>query len=196
MRAWAKAEHSGADGARVHERQIWGRSGDAAIDKLYASGVEQMQAAALDSALATFNGIVRRKPAFAEGWNKRATVFLLLGENEKSLRDCDEAFFRCSSRRWWRRTGAGLDSSRSDCACCRGHRVGWRGESMRERRWCALAALHVGARVLCRSDGRVARCLDDAGESIEADGRRRQSRQCSGCGHPPIARRCLPSTLS
>jgi len=74
--------------------QIWGRSGDPAIDKLYASGVEQMQASALDDALATFNEIVRRKPAFAEGWNKRATIYFLMGENEKSLRDCDEVFKR------------------------------------------------------------------------------------------------------
>jgi len=74
--------------------QIWGRSGDAAIDRLYATGVEQMQASALDDALATFNEIVRRKPAFAEGWNKRATIYFLLGENEKSLRDCDEVFKR------------------------------------------------------------------------------------------------------
>jgi tetratricopeptide (TPR) repeat protein len=74
--------------------QIWGRSGDRAIDRLYASGVEQMQASALDDALATFNEIVRRRPAFAEGWNKRATIYFLLGENEKSLRDCDEVFKR------------------------------------------------------------------------------------------------------
>lgn len=74
--------------------QIWGRSGDPKIDALFARGVEQMQAAALDDALATFNEIVRRKPAFAEGWNKRATIYFLLGENEKSLQDCDEVFKR------------------------------------------------------------------------------------------------------
>jgi tetratricopeptide (TPR) repeat protein len=74
--------------------QIWGRSGDPAIDLLYAKGLAQMQASALDDALATFSEIVRRKPAFAEGWNKRATIYFLLGENEKSLRDCDEVFKR------------------------------------------------------------------------------------------------------
>jgi len=74
--------------------QIWGRSGDPAIDTLYARGVAQMHAAALDDALATFNDIVRRKPAFAEGWNKRATIYFLRGENERSLRDCDEVFKR------------------------------------------------------------------------------------------------------
>ena len=74
--------------------QIWSRSGDASIDRLFARGIEQMQADQLTGALATFNEIVRRKPAFAEGWNKRATVYFMLGENEKSLKDCDEVLKR------------------------------------------------------------------------------------------------------
>ena len=73
---------------------IWSRSGDPAIDALFIDGVAQMQAGALDDALATFDGIVRRKPAFAEGWNKRATVLFMLGRNEESLRDCGEVFKR------------------------------------------------------------------------------------------------------
>ena len=73
---------------------IWGRSGDPAIDQLYARGVEQMQASQLAEALATFDEIVRRKPAFAEGWNKRATIYYLLGQFEKSLADCDQVFER------------------------------------------------------------------------------------------------------
>ncbi len=74
--------------------QIWSRSGDPVIDTLYARGVEQMQASALGEALAIFNQVVQRKPAFAEGWNKRATIYFLLGEHEKSLRDCEEVFKR------------------------------------------------------------------------------------------------------
>jgi tetratricopeptide (TPR) repeat protein len=74
--------------------QIWSRSGDAAIDKLFARGVEHMQGQMFEDALAVFNQIVARKPAFAEGWNKRATVYFLLGENQKSLQDCDEVLKR------------------------------------------------------------------------------------------------------
>ena len=74
--------------------QIWSRSGDEKVDALFARGVMQMQAAALGEALATFSEIIRLKPAFAEGWNKRATIYFLLGENEKSLRDCEEVFKR------------------------------------------------------------------------------------------------------
>ncbi len=74
--------------------QIWSRSGDMAIDELFARGVEQMAAAKLDDALATFDQIVRRKPGFAEGWNKRATVYYMLGRYKESLKDCDEVLKR------------------------------------------------------------------------------------------------------
>jgi tetratricopeptide (TPR) repeat protein len=74
--------------------QIWSRSGDKQIDALFARGVAQMEQQALQDALKTFTDIVQRKPEFAEGWNKRATVLFLLGENEKSLSDCNEVLRR------------------------------------------------------------------------------------------------------
>ncbi len=86
--------------------QIWSRSGDAAIDKLFARGVEQMQDAELPEALATFSAIVKRKPAFAEGWNKRATIHFLLGRNQESLKDCDEVLKR-NPKHWGALSGAG-----------------------------------------------------------------------------------------
>jgi tetratricopeptide (TPR) repeat protein len=86
--------------ARVREAaaaaiwRIWGRSGDAAVDKLYAAGLEAMASDAFGDALATFSEIIRRKPSFAEGWNKRATIYFLLGDYARSLKDCDEVFKR------------------------------------------------------------------------------------------------------
>jgi tetratricopeptide (TPR) repeat protein len=74
--------------------QLWSRSGDPAIDELYARGVAQMEAAASGDALATFDEIVRRRPAFAEGWNKRATIYFLLGRYAESLKDVDEVLQR------------------------------------------------------------------------------------------------------
>ena len=73
---------------------LWSRSGEAAIDRLMAEGVEQMQAGRFKEAAATFSEIIRRKPAFAEGWNKRATVHYLAGDYERSLADCDEVLKR------------------------------------------------------------------------------------------------------
>ena len=73
---------------------LWGRSGEEAIDSLMARGAEQMEAGRHAEALATFSEVIRRKPAFAEGWNKRATAHYLAGNLEASLADCDEVMRR------------------------------------------------------------------------------------------------------
>jgi tetratricopeptide (TPR) repeat protein len=74
--------------------QVWSRSGDAEVDRLFAIGLEQMTQGAAATAVETFSEVIRRKPDFAEGWNKRATIYFLVGEYEKSLRDCDEVIRR------------------------------------------------------------------------------------------------------
>jgi tetratricopeptide (TPR) repeat protein len=74
--------------------QVWSRSGDTDIDRLFAVGVEQLSARQGELAVKTFSEIVRRRPEFAEGWNKRATVYYLMGEYQKSLADCDEVMKR------------------------------------------------------------------------------------------------------
>ncbi|UUZ64213.1 tetratricopeptide repeat protein [Polaromonas sp. P1-6] len=74
--------------------QIWSRSGDRAIDALFLRGVEQMEARQLVEAVATFSEVIRRKPDFAEGWNRRATAYYLLGRFELSMHDCDEVLKR------------------------------------------------------------------------------------------------------
>ena len=76
---------------------LWSRSGDAAIDRQMAAGTEQMQSGRLKQAIATFGEVIRRKPGFAEGWNKRATAYYLAGEFKRSLADCDEVMKRNSS---------------------------------------------------------------------------------------------------
>ena len=53
-----------------------------------------MQAGQLKESIATFSEVIQRKPAFAEGWNKRATALFLAGELRKSLADCDEVMKR------------------------------------------------------------------------------------------------------
>jgi len=73
---------------------LWSRSGDETIDALMAKGVEEMQARQLKASIATFSEVIRLRPAFAEGWNKRATVFYLAGDFKRSLADCDEAMKR------------------------------------------------------------------------------------------------------
>lgn len=73
---------------------IWSRSGHAPTDRLFQRGLAQMSDGRLPQALATFDQVVRRRPEFAEGWNKRATVRFLLGDHDASLKDCDEVLKR------------------------------------------------------------------------------------------------------
>jgi tetratricopeptide (TPR) repeat protein len=73
---------------------IWARSGDRDVDKLYQAGVNQMNAGDLPESIATFTRIIELKPDFAEGWNKRATLYFLAGDLRKSLADCAEVMKR------------------------------------------------------------------------------------------------------
>ncbi len=86
--------------------QVWSRSGDPRVDGFFAVGVEQMNHGQAEAALDTFTEIIRLKPDFAEGWNKRATVYFFIGEYEKSLRDCDEVIKR-NPQHWGALSGYG-----------------------------------------------------------------------------------------
>jgi tetratricopeptide (TPR) repeat protein len=74
--------------------QVWGRSGDTEADELLQVGIEEMNRGDGPAAVETFTKAIQRKPDFAEAWNKRATVYFLMGEHEKSLKDCDEVMKR------------------------------------------------------------------------------------------------------
>jgi tetratricopeptide (TPR) repeat protein len=74
--------------------RIWARSGNPEVDRLYQQGVAQMEAGDLRKSIVTFTRIIEQKPDFAEGWNKRATLYFLVGELRKSLADCDEVMKR------------------------------------------------------------------------------------------------------
>jgi tetratricopeptide (TPR) repeat protein len=86
--------------------QVWSRSGDPKVDGLFAVGVEQMNHGQAQAAIGTFTEIIKLKPDFAEGWNKRATVYFLMGEYDKSLRDCDEVIKR-NPQHWGALSGYG-----------------------------------------------------------------------------------------
>jgi tetratricopeptide (TPR) repeat protein len=73
---------------------IWHRSGNPAIDALLQIGIEQMEQGRHSDAAATFGEVIKQAPDFAEGWNKRATVYYLMGEYDRSLADCEEVVRR------------------------------------------------------------------------------------------------------
>lgn len=87
--------------------RLWGRSGDAAIDRLMARGVDEMQSGRYPRAAATFSEVIRQRPDFAEGWNKRATVHFLAGDYRASLADCAEVMQR-NPRHFGALSGYGL----------------------------------------------------------------------------------------
>ncbi len=73
---------------------VWSRSGDPEIDRQFADGLAQMQAGSMQAGAAIFSRIIEARPEFAEGWNKRATIYFLMGEHERSLADCHEVLKR------------------------------------------------------------------------------------------------------
>jgi tetratricopeptide (TPR) repeat protein len=108
---WIANRGSMADAPLLHERLrdesafvrgfaeqglwlLWTRSGDAGIDALMAKATEEMQAGRYGEAITLLNDIVEKKPDFAEGWNRRATVHYLAGDMRKSIADCDEVLKR------------------------------------------------------------------------------------------------------
>ena len=70
--------------------QLWGKSGDAAVDKLYQEGVDKMRDGDTAGAIKVFSAIIAKRPAFAEAWNKRATIYYMAGDYEMSMQDCEK----------------------------------------------------------------------------------------------------------
>jgi tetratricopeptide (TPR) repeat protein len=73
---------------------IWQRSGKPEIDALLQQGIALMGERRFGEAVDVFTEVIRRDPDFAEGWNKRATVYYLMGEYDRSLADCAEVIRR------------------------------------------------------------------------------------------------------
>ena len=86
---------------------LWTQSGSDTVDLLMERGLTAMQKREFDMALTMFNSIVEIKPDFAEGWNKRATLFYLMGRHEESLKDIDRVV-KLEPRHFGALSGAGL----------------------------------------------------------------------------------------
>jgi|SRR3954469_9499699 tetratricopeptide (TPR) repeat protein len=69
--------------------EIWSMTGDARLDKLMIASSEAMERGDYPAALNDVDQILKAKPDFAEGWNKRATVYFLMGNYEKAIADID-----------------------------------------------------------------------------------------------------------
>jgi len=70
--------------------QMWHRSGDSRLDDVLRQGIEAMERQDLPAADAAFTRLIGEAPAFAEGWNKRATVRYMAEDYAASIADCRE----------------------------------------------------------------------------------------------------------
>lgn len=93
----ARLRDADEDVREIAERAIWviwSKSGDPETDALFLKGIAQMNAGELEAGIATFSRVIELAPEFAEGWNKRATLYFLVGDLERSLKDCAEVLKR------------------------------------------------------------------------------------------------------
>lgn len=67
--------------------QVWTLSGSDTVDVLMSRGNQAMAARQYDAALKLFNSVIELDPEFAEGWNKRATLYYLMGRYNDSVVD-------------------------------------------------------------------------------------------------------------
>src|SRR5262245_2837884 len=98
-----------ARAARAEARlwEMWCRSGVPEVDTLLRRAVEAMERQDWAEAETCCDSMIDRAAAFAEGWNKRATVRYLAGNYEGSVDDCRETLAR-NPRHFGALSGQGL----------------------------------------------------------------------------------------
>jgi len=87
--------------------EMWHRSGSREIDALMREGITAMERRDLTGAEAIFTRMIAQAAAFAEGWNKRATVRYIAKDYEGSIADCEETLKR-NRHHFGALSGAGL----------------------------------------------------------------------------------------
>jgi tetratricopeptide (TPR) repeat protein len=82
---------SAAEAAGVEERiwSLWLESGQSDVEESLERGMLAMGTGDYAAARLAFDRVVAAAPGFAEGWNKRATLYFLMGNFEASLRDIE-----------------------------------------------------------------------------------------------------------
>jgi tetratricopeptide (TPR) repeat protein len=78
--------------SEVHKLQariwsIWYETTNRAARRLFFTSTQKMQIGDIRGALRDLDELVRVAPDFAEGWNRRATLYYLIGDYQASLSD-------------------------------------------------------------------------------------------------------------
>ena len=87
QRLKATTEEAEAEDIEARIWQIWIRADEGESARLMREGILAMSRRAYPEALARFDALVERAPEFAEAWNKRATVYYLVGDYAASVGD-------------------------------------------------------------------------------------------------------------
>ena len=69
---------------------IWSIADNQETQIIFDEANQFMDVGELDNAIGLFTKVVKQSPEFAEGWNKRATVYFLKGELNKSISDIEK----------------------------------------------------------------------------------------------------------
>ena len=87
--------------------EIWTESGNATVNRAMLIGIASMHAGQLGTALNKFNEVIQLAPNFAEGWNKRATIFYLMKKFDRSVNDIAQTL-KLEPRHFGALSGLGL----------------------------------------------------------------------------------------
>lgn len=106
LRTTSEAEKAKIVAAEIW--QIWSEHSDNdRLSERLKIGIAQMEAGRLRQAEQIFTTIIDTDPAFAEAWNKRATVYFLMGAYDRSKRDIAQTILR-EPRHFGALSGLGL----------------------------------------------------------------------------------------
>jgi len=87
--------------------QIWIEAKTDNLNQLMRTGIAAMNAGRLSDALRVFDKLVEVAPTFAEGWNKRATVYYLMKSFDASVNDIAQTL-KLEPRHFGALSGLGL----------------------------------------------------------------------------------------
>ena len=66
---------------------IWYEVDDPKVIEYFEKGIQAMRIRNYPLAVRFFNNLIEKDPNFAEAWNKRATVYFMMGDFDKSMQD-------------------------------------------------------------------------------------------------------------
>ena len=72
---------------------IWSIADNQETQIIFDEANQLMDVGELDNAIELFTKVIKQSPEFAEGWNKRATVYFLKGELNKSIKDIEKTLY-------------------------------------------------------------------------------------------------------